>query len=311
MNLLREYVRMILVEASGLPDKYFSVINDAISSSRFWEEPNTQKDIDYYTSAAGGSMGTPAAEVLSTALQKSINDIELDMDVIVRSYDTEDFQGMTLHPDHPAWPNRWLVDASWYVSKQRPGRNTIDIMLMTSEDEDDISSALDSSALIRHIAQTIRHELVHYTQMKKQAKNKGLDDAEAFEEMIQDPSQVPDDNDPKYWEVYEPTGEFDEEGNEKIRKEGRKKLYIQDYLRSHIEIDAHAHDAAEELLAIYNEDQIKDILSGKVDLSDRKLPNAILHYYEILGGSHEVTHKFMSKLYTQVERMKKNTWNHF
>jgi hypothetical protein len=286
MNLLREYVRMLLVEASDLPDKYFSVINDAISSSRFWEEPNTQKDIDYYTSAAGGSMGTPAAEVLSTALQKSINDIELDMDVIVRSHDTEDFQGMTLHPDHPAWPDRWLVDASWYVSKQRPGRNTIDIMLMTSEDEDDIRSALDSSALVRHIAQTIRHELVHYTQMKKQAKNKGLGDAEAFEEMLNDPYQIPsrDTSDPEW----------------------QKK-----YLSSHIEIDAHAHDAAEELLAIYNEDQIKDILSGKVDLSDRKLPNAILYYYEILGGSHEATHKFMSKLYTQVERMKKNTWNHF
>ena len=110
--------------------------------------------------------------------------------------------------------------------------------------------------------------------------------AEAFEEMLNDPYQIPsrDTSDPEW----------------------QKK-----YLSSHIEIDAHAHDAAEELLAIYNEDQIKDILSGKVDLSDRKLPNAILHYYEILGGSHEATHKFMSKLYTQVERMKKNTWNHF
>jgi rubrerythrin len=277
-SILRKYIRELLTETSELPKEYFSAIDNAISSSQFWKEPNAQDDIDEYSSPSGSVMGSPAAEALSQSLHDVIQDVGLDIDFLIRSHYTDNLEGMSLHPEHPAWPDRWLIDAKWYVSKERPGRNTIDIELMTSETSDDILSELNSSALIRHIAQTIRHELVHYTQMKKQAKNKGLDDAGAFEEMLDDPSQVPkgDSSDPEW----------------------QKK-----YLSSHIEIDAHAHDAAEELIAVYDEEQRKDILRGRVDLSDRKLPNAILHYYEVLGPSHDATHKFMSKLYTQVERM--------
>ncbi len=279
MKLLREYIRELLIEATTLPDEYFSVIDDAISSSQFWTQPNTQEDIDYYDSGTGGVMGTPAAEALSEALQLAMEEVGLDIDVLVRSHDTDDFEGMTLHPNHPAWPDRWLVDAKWYVSKQRAGRNTIDIEMMTSEEEDDIDSSLNSGALMRHIAQTIRHELVHYSQMKKQAKNKGLDDSGAFEEMLNDPKQIP-------------PGDVD---NEEWQKS---------YLRSHIEIDAHAHDGAEELVAVYTNDEVDDILRGKINLSDKKLPNAIRHYVEVLGLKDKATQKFMSKLYTQVQGMK-------
>ena len=280
MNLLREYIRKLLLnEVTQLPQEYFDKINRSITSSQFWNEENTQESIDYYEFRAGGSLSSPAAVSLGIALQQSMDDVGLEMDVLVRSHETDDLSGLTLHPKHPAWPNRWLIDASWYVSKERPGRNTIDIELMTSESEDNILTVLDSNTLMRHIAQTVRHEIVHYTQMKKQAKNKGLDDAAAFDEMLSDPKQVPNSNDPDW----------------------QKK-----YLSSHIEIDAHAHDGAEELIAAYNESQIKDILRGKVDLSDRRLPNAILHYYEVLGAKHPATKKFMSKLYTQVERMKKS-----
>ena len=279
MNLLREYIRELLAEVTTLPREYFSVIDRVVSASNFWEQPNSQDDIDYYESKAGGVMGTPAAEALSEALESAMEEVGLDMDILVRSHDTDDTEALTLHPRHPAWPNRWLIDAKWYVSKQRAGRNTIDIELMTSEDEDDIASALDPAALVRHITQTVRHEIVHYVQMKRQSLKKGLDDTAAFEEMINDPRQVPP---------------GDTEDSEWQRK----------YLSSHIEIDAHAHDAAEDLLAVYDEDQIKDILSGKVDLSDKALPNGIRHYLEVLGMQDPSTRKFMKKLYTQVQSMK-------
>jgi hypothetical protein len=277
VELLREYVRLALFEVSALPKEYFSIIDNAISLSRFWEQPNSQDDIDIYDSPSGSVMATPAAEVLSQALHTAMSEIDLDMDMLVRSHDTDDLDNMSLHPHHPAWPSRWLVDAKWYVSKERPGRNTIDIEIMTSEPEDQILDSLDTQALVRHISQTIRHEIVHYTQMKKQAKSKGLDDTSAFDEMLDDPRQVPNKDDPDWQEKY---------------------------LSSHIEIDAHAHDGAEELLAVYSDDEIKNILRGKVDLSDRRLPNAVLHYYEMLGPKHPATKKFMSKLYTQVQRMK-------
>lgn len=278
MKLLREYIREILSEGTKLPREYFSTIDDAISLSRFWDEPNSQDDIDIYYSQSGAVMGTPSAEALSKALHLAMSNIGLDIDILVRSHDTDDFERLTLHPNHPAWPNRWLVDAKWYVSKHKAGRNTIDIEIMTSEPEDNISSSLDTEALTRHIGQTIRHELVHYAQMKKQARNKGLSDADAFSEMLDDPSQVPPQN--------------------LQNDEWQKK-----YLESHIEIDAHAHDGAEELLASYSEKEIKSILRGHIDANDRRLPNAILHYYSVLGPDSKSTRKFMSKLYSQVMAM--------
>ncbi len=279
MNLLREYIRDILTEATELRKEYFTVIDTTVTASKFWEKPNAQDDIDYYESAAGGVLATPAAEALSEALEQAMIDVGLDMDILVRSHETDNIMAMALHPEHPAWPDRWLVDAKWYVSKERPGRNTIDIEVMTSEDEYNIAFDLDPDALVRHVTQTIRHELVHYHQMKKQAKNKGLDDSDAFEEMLKDPKQIPkgDSSDPEW----------------------QKK-----YLRSHIEIDAHAHDGAEELIAAYDEEQINSILRGAIDLNDRRLPNAIRHYVEVLGLNDKATQNFMSKLYTQVQVMK-------
>ncbi len=268
----------LLVEKTALPLEYFTVIDNAVEKSNFWEEPNTQNDIDIYETSSGAVLGTPAAEALSVALHQAIDELGLDMDILVRSHDTDNIKGMTLHPNHPAWPNRWLVDAKWYISKERLGRNTIDIELMTAESSDNINDALDSSALVRHITQTIRHELIHRDQMMKQAKNKGVSEIEAFDQMLNDPKQVPPDdlNFPEW----------------------RRK-----YLESHIEIDAHAHDGAEELAAAYSNEEAKNILRGLIDLNDKRLPNAIKHYYETLGADHRATKKFMSKLYSQYMSM--------
>ena len=269
-SMLRRYVREVLLEVTTLPQEYFKTIDDAVSASRFWEQPNSQDDIDLISSRVGNSLGTPAADVLSQTLQDVFDDLELDIDVVVSSHETDDIDGFTLHPEHPAYPDRWLVDARWYVSKQNPGRNTVDMEMMTAEQE---LPDLDSAALMRHITQTVRHELVHYHQMKKQAESKGLDDSAAFEEMKADPSQVP--------------------------SSGK----IEDYLRSHIEIDAHAHDGAEELLAVYGKEKSLDMLRRGFDLTDRKMPNAVKHYFEQLPESDPTLDKFRSKLYSQIEKM--------
>jgi len=303
-RLIRNYVRALLIEATELPAEYFSAIDDAVTASQFWTEENSQEAITDYDVPQGGMLGTPAITALQAALQSAFNGLGLDIDILVTSHYTEDFEGMTLHPDHPAWPNRWLVDAKWYVSKERPGRNTIDLELMTSEDEDDITSSLDPSALVRHITQTVRHELVHYHQMKKQAKSKELDEMATFKEMLADPSQVPDRNKPEFWEVWEPTGKVDGDGDEIINKEGWKhKEYTQAYLRSHIEIDAHAHDGAEELLAVYGKDASMDMLRHGFNVSDPQMPNAIKHYFEMLPEDDSALDKFRKKLFTQLEKM--------
>ena len=300
MSILRKYVRELLREVTELPKEFFSVIDNAVMSSKFWTKTNDDED-----SSNPGK--TPAASALEKAIQQAMKDVGLDMDVIVDSYFTDDLD-MMLHPDHPAYPNRWLIDARWYISKRNPGRSTIDLMLMMG-DEDEGFDALDvdPKALTRHIASTIRHELVHYVQMKRQRLKKGLEsDTAAFDEMLADPKQIANEEDPKYWEVYEPTGEIDPETKkEKVNKEGFKHdLWQRDYLKSHIEIDAHAHDAAEDLLAVYDDKEIKHILRGNIDVSDPNMPNGISHYFKILGLKDPATRKFLSKTYTQVEKMK-------
>lgn len=271
---LRSYIQGVLLEVTSLPKEYFDTIDNAISSSKFWEQPNTQDDIDIIQNAAGNSLGTPAAQALAQAIQEAFADLELDIDVAISSHETDDIESYTLHPAHPAYPDRWLIDAKWYVSKQRPGRNTVDMEIMTAEEE---LVDLDPAALVRHIAQTVRHELVHREQMKKQAKNKGLDEPAAFEEMLQDPSQIP--------------------------TSGK----IEDYLRSHIEIDAHAHDGAEELLAVYGKEKSLDMLRTGFDLSDPKMPNAILHYFEQLPENDPTLDKLRSKLFSQIQGMSKTS----
>ena len=265
----------MLTEMTKLPEEYFTAIDSAVEDSRFWEQPNTLADIDIIKSAAGNTLATPAAEALQHALQSVFQKLGLDMDVVVGSHDTEDVDGMTIHPAHPAYPDRWLVDAKWYISKQRPGRNTVDLEMLAAEEE---VSDLDPAALVRHISQTVRHELVHYNQMKKQAKNKGVSDIAAFEEMLDDPKQIPD----------------AETGT------------MVDYLHSHIEIDAHAHDAAEELLAVYGEDNAMEQLRTGFDMSDPKLPNAVMHYYSVLPASDPTLNKLKGKMYSYMAHFLKN-----
>lgn len=282
---LRTYVRALLLEATSLPKNYYTVIDKNLKDSEFWTEPNSSDDVDAFR----GGLATDAAAVLQDVLEKSMKELDLDIDVIVRSYETDDYQNFSLHPEHPAWPNRWLIDAKWYVSKQRKGRNTIDLMVMLSEPEHEIEKHVNPDAIVRHIAQTVRHELIHHRQMKKQAKSRGLDDAAAFQAMLDDPSQVPTQSDPKY----NKDGKFDH------------KLWAQDYLRSHIEIDAHAHDAAEDLLAVYGEESALEGLRKGFDLSDKKLPNAVRHYYETLPSNDPTIDKFKSKIYSYMQSLSK------
>jgi hypothetical protein len=272
VRILRDYIRVkLLTEITKLPKEYFKIIDDAITASRFWEEPNSLADIDLLNSPGGNTMGTPAADALQSSLQDVFGELDLDMDIIVGSHDTDDIENMTLHQGHPAYPNRWLVDGRWYISKQNPGRSTIDLEMLTAEDE---ISDLDSGALVRHIAQTVRHELVHWSQMKAQAKSKGgLTDTEAFEEMLNDPKQIPS-------------------GEEST---------VADYLNAHIEIDAHAHDAAEELLAVYGEEGAKNIIRGDIDLNDPKLPNTLSHYHEVLPEGDPTIKKLYSKIYSYMQ----------
>ncbi|MAH46187.1 hypothetical protein CMI37_10170, partial [Candidatus Pacearchaeota archaeon] len=115
---------------------------------------------------------------------------------------------------------------------------------------------------------TINHELVHYEQLKKQAESKGISEEEAWEQMIADPKQFSD------------TG--DRGG----------------YLTRHIEVDAFAHEAAEQLLDIYSADEALQLIKTR----GPELKGVVRDYLNVLGDKPAELKKFWSKLYTQIER---------
>jgi hypothetical protein len=127
---------------------------------------------------------------------------------------------------------------------------------------------LDPDELAGIISRTINHELVHYEQLKKQAESKGISEEEAWEEMIADPRQ--------------------------FSKSGERG----DYLTRHIEVDAFAHEAAEQLLDRYSADEALQFIKTR----DPGLQGVVRDYLNVLGDNPTELKKFWTKLYTQIER---------
>ena len=123
---------------------------------------------------------------------------------------------------------------------------------------------IDSSSVVSHIGSTVRHELVHMKQIQKQADNKGVGIEDAFDQMLSDPRQY--------------------------SMGGTK----QDYLSSHIEVDAYAHEAADELLKKHSLD---DALSILRDAEKGDAPSAIKQYANNMRGKKQYN-DFLKKVYT-------------
>ena len=70
------------------------------------------------------------------------------------------------------------------------------------------------------------------------------------------------------------------------------------YLTRHIEVDAFAHEAAEQLLDIYSADEAFQLIKTR----DPKLKGVVRDYLNVLGDEPAELKKFWSKLYTQIER---------
>jgi len=74
----------------------------------------------------------------------------------------------------------------------------------------------------------------------------------------------------------------------------------EDYLTRHIEIDAFAHEAAEELLDKYTkEDALNQLRYAKPSS-----PGILKDYIDVLPKRKEDLHNFMSKVYTHISMKK-------
>ena len=76
---------------------------------------------------------------------------------------------------------------------------------------------------------------------------------------------------------------------------------MKDYLERHIEIDANAHQAGENLLRKYGEEKALDTISKDIDLDDPSLPDEVKKYDNYKVDKKKMD-KFRSKVYTYIKK---------
>lgn len=256
-----------LLESDMLSKELYSNVDDALLASRWWEEDNDVEDIKRGK--------TP----LSTSLEQAANDamlksgLKTKIKVFASPYTFIDEEDQT----------------SIFTSGEFVGDKNLLIFSLALGNTTDIPQFSPEDANFQ-FATMVRHELKHNLQLAKQAAAKGITPKKAFQQLLDDPRQVVDSDDPKYWE-------------DPLNKEGFKNdLFLQDYLTRHIEVDAYAHQAAEKLLRAYGSQKALDVLSKDFNLQDPSLPDDVKKYKNYVFDKKKLN-KFRSKVYSYIISM--------
>jgi len=291
MKLLMESWRGFINEVSAVPNEAKSGFAKAIADSKFWGHPNEPSEVDEKSDGLDNLMGTPATEVLQNSLNKVAQQLKTDLYFSVSAGD----EAYVLGPDDPhgGYPNNWMMRGQYRGPYEELGGQHVVWLEFRPISEDFDFEEFNSGELVKKVSTTLNHELVHYYQLKKQAAAKGLSDMDAYEEMVCDPKQTPI-GDP---EEYRKTC-----GKEPVDQEGPGR---ETYLTRHGEIDAYAHEAAEQLLDKYSTEEALDAIRKMTPVDLDKYPeisSVVKDYGEVLKDNPEELNKFRKKLYQQIQK---------
>jgi len=273
MKLLLENWREYVNEVTSLETDLKEVIFQSVLESGFWEHPNGPGNIDLKKDGLDRAMATPATEVLQDSLNTSIQNLSTDLYFSVSVAD-EDY---TLNPDdeYNGYPNNWMTMGQYRGPYEELNYQHVIWIELRPIGEDYNINDLDPNELAKKISTTINHELVHYEQLKKQAENKGLSDIDAYREMVHDEKQVTTSDDREV------------------------------YLTRHGEIDAYAHEAAEQLIDTYGRlkalEAVRKLLPVDIDKYP-EISSVVLDYADVLKDNPEELNKFRKKLYQQIQK---------
>ena len=202
-----------------------------------------------------------------------VNSLDLDLYFSVESSNEE----YVLGPDdeYGGYPNNWMTLGQYRGPYEELNYKHVILIEIRPLSREYSLNDLDVNTMVKKISTTINHELVHYRQLKKQAKNKGLSDIEAYREMVYDPKQIPTTDDRKT------------------------------YLTRHGEIDAYAHEAAEQLIDAYGVQKSLKSIKNLSPVDIKKYPEistVVLDYAEVLKDDPTELNKFRKKLYQQIQK---------
>ena len=268
MKISIKHLRKIIKEEITLfestsPDASVSMgIFQSILKSNFWTFPHNEDDVDLVDKA---TFSTPAIEVLMDALNDAAGSLGTDLYFILSVTDDETY---TLSPADKfgGYPNGWLMRGQYRGPEK--GKHIVWLEFRPLSEDYDMKD-LDTKELSKIISRTINHELVHYNQLKKQAKNKNISEEDAWEEATRDPRQISQ------------SGKYG------------------DYLSLHNEIDAYAYEAAEEMLDKYDTSKVLHMLRT----GSREASRILKDYASFLKGDNQSLQKFLKKVYTNVEQI--------
>jgi hypothetical protein len=281
-------------EATTLEPEAKQGFRKAIVDSNFWNLPHEEYDVVDSTSLKmpdGSYAGeTPASVTLAQYLNTTAQELGTDLFFVVT---VEKDDGYVLRDGDANYPNNWLMGGEFNGPNPSNGKNLIIIELRPLEEDFELSE-LDPKQLINLISQVVNHEMVHYWQMKKQAKSKGLSDEEAWEELLCDPEQVP---------VGSSQADRDEWEQRCGRAPPKDHHGKEVYVTRHGEIDAYAHEAAEQLLTYMSPEEVtRHLRTSRGVLWASQQSSAVRLFMDTLSRDSKEIRKFWTKLYTQIQQ---------
>ena len=227
------YKKMGMIREQNLPISrdIYGGLERAISSSSFHNLDNEVSDF-YTNDFLGAVMQTDAAKELQKVIARFFRKLKIPIKTVVMSLDESDVENNRLQSNKN--PDRFIVAAQAGLDDKGTGV----LILMAVPAEDDFNPEnVNSSKVAQDISSTIRHELVHdkqYTSLATAKNISRLDAKKKFEK----------------WGLIPPEGAPRE-----------------DYLKSHIEIDAFGHEFAERIAQNMGIDAAEKAVST-ADLAD-------------------------------------------
>jgi len=269
---LRTIIKEVLAESTDLEKALYGSLEKAIGDSKFWLEGNTEDD-GGYEDVPGLDLihQTSAAQYLQDVLQATIDNAGEDIIIAVQSPELDVNPTFLLTPDKPQYPDS--VISGGYATITPDGKQAV-ILNMSLFDDSFNDDDVNAQRIARKGAAILRHEIVHLQQVAARAESEGVNLLDAFENFKKDKS---------------------------IPQVGSGR---QQYIKSHIEIDAHAHQAADELLSLYGKEEALRLISKTVDFEDLgvDLPHAIEDYI-INNPSSKTAREFRKKVYDYIITM--------
>jgi hypothetical protein len=234
-----------IIEAKQLDPTLYKPLHQAIIDSQFWNEDNTPGNSDYSKILQTNVDQTEAAETLTADLNFFFMQNKIPVTVAVHSPDPhiKDNAKTIINPGHPNYPNGLVIGGDQGVvgkdSKRYGSKFLMNLFLGTYGDNFSIND-IDPKLLAQNIGKLIRHEIIHLYQIEARRKHQRISRMSTLEK-YKDEKEIPAKDDPR--DVY---------------------------LSSKIEIDAYAHEFAEELLRDHGEEKALAIIRGDIDLNDVK-----------------------------------------